>query len=92
MEKQNNEFDLQKKCWNKYKEIHLEKISYLQNIYKYFNSLAKILFEFETKYKALGIEKIINPIENNKINETVKLINKSIISFTNINETMTKIF
>ena len=90
MEKQNNEFDLQKKCWNKYKEIHLEKISYLQNIYKYFNSLAKILFEFETKYKALGIEKIINPIENNKINETVKLINKSIISFTNINETMTK--
>ena len=90
MENQKNEFDLQKKCWNKYKEIHLEKISYLQKIYNYFNNLAKILSEFETKYRALGIEKIINPIENNKINETVKLINKSIISFTNTNETMTK--
>ena len=31
-----------------------------------------------------------NPIINNKINETIKMINKSIISFINLNQTMVK--
>ena len=82
--------DIHSKCWNKYKELHTDKIIYINKIYEIFNNLAIILKEFDTKYKTLEIEKFINPIINNKINETIKMINKSIISFININQTMTK--
>lgn len=82
--------EIHSKCWNKYKELHTDKIIYINKIYEIFNNLAIILKEFDTKYKTLEIEKFINPIINNKINETIKMINKSIISFININQTMTK--
>ena len=82
--------EIHSKCWNKYKELHTDKIIYINKIYEIFNNLSIILKEFDTKYKTLEIEKFINPIINNKINETIKMINKSIISFININQTMTK--
>ena len=81
---------IEKLCWNKYKEIHSNKIVYLQNIYDIFNKLSKLLSDFESKYKSLEIEQLILPIENNKINETMKLINKSIISYIDINRVMIK--
>lgn len=86
----NGKSDIPSKCWNKFRELHNNKIVYLNKIYEIFNNFSKILSEFEKKYKSLGIDAFINPIENNKINETIKLINKSIISFINMNETMLK--
>ena len=88
MEEEKN--DLTKSCWNKYKEIHSDKIVYLNKIYNIFIKLTKILIDFDIQYKSLEIEKFINPIENNKINETIKLINKSLISFINTSNTMMK--
>ena len=82
--------DISSTCWNKYKKLHTDKIVYLEKIYNIFNNLSKILSEFENNYKSLEIESFINPVENNKINETIKLINKSIISFINLNGRMTK--
>ena len=82
--------DISLTCWNKYKKLHTDKIVYLEKIYNIFNNLAKILSEFENNYKSLEIDSFIFPIENNKINETIKLINKSIISFINLNGTMLK--
>ena len=86
----NEKSDIPSKCWNKFRELHKDKIVYLNKLYDILNNLSKILCEFEMKYKSLGIDAFINPIENNKINETIKLINKSIISFTNLNGTMLK--
>jgi len=77
-------------CWNKFKELHTEKIVYLQKIYTYFEEFFKILSEFENKYKLLEMESYINKIENNKINETIKLIHKSIVLFLDTYRTMTK--
>ena len=82
--------DLISSCWNKYKEIHSDKIVYLSKIYNIFIKLTKILIDFDIQYKSLEIDKFINPIENNKINETIKLINKSLISFINTSNTMMK--
>lgn len=82
--------EISKACWNKYKEIHADKILYLSKISSIFIKFEKILSDFDREYKALEIEKLINPIENNKINETIKLINKSLISFINTTETMMK--
>ena len=82
--------DIPSKCWNKFKELHTDKIVYINKIYEIFNDLSTILNEFDNKYKSLEIEKFINPIINNKINETIKMINKSIISFINLNQTMVK--
>ena len=77
-------------CWNKYKEIHSEKILYINKAYDIFINLSKFLSEFDSKYKSLDIDNLVNPIQNNKINETLKLIHKSIMSFINMNETMIK--
>ena len=82
--------DIPSTCWNKYKELHADKIIYLKKIYNIFNDLSKLFSEFENKYQLLEIDSFINPIENNKINETIKLINKSIISFINLNGRMMK--
>ena len=86
----NEKIDIAKSCWNKFKEIHSNKIEYLQKIYNIFNNLSKIFYEFENKYKSLEIDQLILPIENNKINETIKLINKSTISYVNTNRVMIK--
>ena len=86
----NEKIDIIKSCWNKFKEIHSNKIEYLQKIYNIFNNLSKIFYEFENKYKSLEIDQLILPIENNKINETIKLINKSTISYVNTNRVMIK--
>ena len=88
MKEENNELVIS--CWNKYKELRADKIVYLYKIYNIFINLEKILSDFEIKYKSLEIEKFINPIENNKINETIKLINKSLISFINTHGRMLK--
>ena len=82
--------DIPSACWNKYIELHTGKIIYLEKIYNIFNGLSKIFSEFENNYKSLEIESFINPIENNKINEIIKLINKSIITLINLNGTMIK--
>ena len=86
----NQKDDIPSSCWNKFKEIHKENIVYITKAYNIFISLSKFFSEFDSKYRALDIDNIINPIQNNKINETMKLIHKSIISFINMNGTMIK--
>ena len=88
MKEEKNEFVIS--CWNKYKELHSDKIVYLDKIFNIFINLEKILSDFESKYKSLEVENFINPIENNKINETIKLFNKSLISFLNTTGRMMK--
>ena len=86
----NEKEEIPSSCWNKYKEIHSEKILYINKAYDIFINLSKFFSEFDSKYKSLDIDNLVNPIQNNKINETLKLIHKSIMSFINMNETMIK--
>ena len=91
MKKKENDFDLRKNSWNKYKQIHEEKINYYRRIYNYFYKIYNLLCEFETQYKKIDIESIVNPIEkDDKINEVIKLINKYFISFILSNKIMTQ--
>lgn len=43
----NGKSDIPSKCWNKFRELHNNKIVYLNKIYEIFNNFAKILSEFE---------------------------------------------
>ena len=82
--------DLSQLCWNKYEQIHNGEILYLKTIDSILNQLSKLFSEFEDSYKSLKINETILPIVNNKINDTIKLINKSIISFIDTNKVMIK--
>ena len=82
--------DLSQLYWNKYEQIHNGEILYLKTIDTILNQLSKLFSEFENGYKSLKINETILPIENNKINDTIKLINKSIISFIDTNKVMIK--
>ena len=82
--------DISQLYWNKYEQIHNDEILYLKIIDNILNELSKLFSEFENGYKSLKINETILPIENNKINETIKLINKSIISFIDTNKVMIK--
>lgn len=82
--------DLSQLCWNKYKEIHSHEIIYLATIGDILIGLSKALSIFETNYTSLNINEKILPIENNKINDTIKLINKSMISFIDTTKVMLK--
>ena len=84
------EEDLPLLYWNKYKDIHKDEIEYLKTIDFILNELSKLLSAFENSYKLLRINEKILPIENNKINDTIKLINKSMISFIDTNKVMIK--
>ena len=52
--------DIPSKCWNKFKELHTDKIVYINKINEIFNDLSTILNEFDNKYKSLEIEKSNN--------------------------------
>lgn len=82
--------DLSQLYWNKYSQIHNDEIIYLKTIDSILNELSKLFSEFENSYKSLKIDEKILPIENNKINDTIKLINKSVISFIDTNKVMIK--
>ena len=76
-----NEIELYKLCWNKYSEIHTQKIEYLKKIYNILNNLKDYLSDFQKNYNSLEMDKLIFPIVDDQFNDLVKHINKSIKTF-----------
>ena len=83
-----DEIDLSKICWNKYEDIHNQKVLYIQKIYTVFDRLKNYLSDFENKYNLLDIDAIINPIIDDQFNDLIKYINKSFKTLFDSNSTL----
>ena len=83
-----DEIDLSKICWNKYEDIHNQKVLYIQKIYIVFDRLKNYLSDFENKYNLLDIDAIINPIIDDQFNDLIKYINKSFKTLFDSNSTL----
>lgn len=85
-----NEIELSKLCWNKYEQIHSEKIEYFRKLYIIFEQLNNYLLEFQKNYDSLEIDALINPIVDDQFNELIKAINKNMKNFFDLNSVMLK--
>ena len=85
-----NEIELSKLCWNKYEQIHSEKIEYFRKLYIIFEQLNNYLLDFQKNYDSLEIDALINPIVDDQFNELIKAINKNMKNFFDLNSVMLK--
>ena len=79
------DIDLSKCCWNKYKDIHENKVIYFKKIFSIFKTFKTYLEDFQKNYKSLGFNKLLNPIVEDPFNELMKAIDKTIINFFELN-------
>ena len=73
-----SEKNLSNSCWNKYKEIHKDKVLYLKQIYIKFQDLKEYLQDFKDNYNGLNLYEMISQIVGDPLNDLVKDFDKSI--------------
>ena len=80
-----SDIELSNSCWNKYKDLHTDKVVYFKKIYSIFTNFKALFVEFQNNYNGLEFYDFICQITGNQFNELMKDFDKTIKNFFSIN-------
>ena len=80
-----SDIELSNSCWNKYKDLHTDKVVYFKKIYSIFKNFKALFVEFQNNYNGLEFYDFICQITGNQFNELMKDFDKTIKNFFSVN-------